>query len=126
MTRQTSRRSSSISTQAPGRGREDDVVAGLHRHLDAGLGPPVEAGADGEDDPLLGRRLMGTWRDDQAGAADSVLVQLLDHDLVEQRSQLVAYRLGGVGYLRGAHRLSVPDRPRIARVKPRPSVHLQV
>ena len=43
----------------PGARREDDVVARADRHLDPGLGPPVEAGTDREDHPLLGRRLMG-------------------------------------------------------------------
>src|SRR5512132_1261837 len=45
------------------RGREDDVVAGLHRHFDACGLPPVEPGPYREHDPLLGWRLIGPRRD---------------------------------------------------------------
>ena len=81
----------------PGGGGEDDVVAGLDRHLDPGARPPVQAGPDREHDPLLGRRLVGAGRDHQPRAPHPVLIQLLDHDLVEERPQLVADRLGRVG-----------------------------
>jgi hypothetical protein len=75
------------------------VVAGPDRHLDARLAPPVEAGADREDDALLRRRLMAARGDDQARAPDAVLVELLDHDLVEKGAKLMADRLGRVGSL---------------------------
>ena len=101
--RQTSRRSSSISTQTPAAAGKTTWSPGCDRHLDSRLRPPVEPGPDGQHDPLFGRRLVSAGRDDQPGAPHPVLVELLDHDLVEQRPQLVADRLGGVRYLRGAH-----------------------
>jgi hypothetical protein len=79
------------------------VVAGLDRHLNPDMGPPVEAGADRQHDALLGRRLVAARRHDEAGAAHTVGVELLDHDLIEERSQLVADRLGGVWPLGSAH-----------------------
>jgi hypothetical protein len=66
-----------------GAGGEDDVVSALHRHLDAGPGPPVKTRPHREHDALLGRRLVRPWWDNKPGAADPVLIQLLDHDLVE-------------------------------------------
>src|SRR5204863_3039631 len=75
--------------------REDHVVAGLHGHLDAGLLPPVEPRPDGEDDALLGRRVVRAGRDDEPRAAHPVLVELLDYHLVEQRPKLVANGLNG-------------------------------
>jgi hypothetical protein len=69
--------------------------------------PPVEARADREDDPVLGRRLIRSGRDDQARAPDAVGVELLDHDPVEQRTKLVAHlivMLGGEPTGRFAHR----------------------
>src|SRR5688500_15308347 len=85
-----------------GRRREDDVVAGLHRHLDPGLFPPVEAGTDREHDSLLRRRLVASRRHDQARAADAVRVELLDDDLVEQGAELVANRFESLS-AGGAH-----------------------
>ena len=46
-----------LDPDAGGRG-EDDVVADLHRHRDAGRLPPVDAGADRQHDPVLRRRLV--------------------------------------------------------------------
>lgn len=68
-----------------GGSREDDVVAGNYRHRDAGLLPPVETRADGEDDALLGRWLVGPLGDHQARAPDAIRIQLLDHHTVEDR-----------------------------------------
>src|SRR3954451_21789422 len=59
---------------------EHDVVAALDRHPDARALPPVEAGADGEDDPVLRRRLVRTRRDEQARLTDPVGLELLDDD----------------------------------------------
>jgi hypothetical protein len=64
------------------------VVAGGDRHLHPGLLPPVEAGADRDDDPVLGRRLAGAGRDHETRLADPVGLELLDHDLVEERAQV--------------------------------------
>jgi hypothetical protein len=61
------------------------VVADLDRHLHPGTRPPVEPRPDREHDPLFGRRLVGAGRDDQPGAPHPVGVELLDHDLVEER-----------------------------------------
>ena len=69
---------------------EDDVVAGLDGHPDADVLPPVEPRPDREDDPLLRRRVVAARRDDEAGAPHAVGVELLYHDAVEQRPQLVA------------------------------------
>ena len=69
------------------------MVAGLDRHPHADVVPPVEPGADREHDPVLGRRLVGAGRHEQAGAADPVGVELLDHDAVEQGAKLVAHGL---------------------------------
>src|SRR5829696_867054 len=63
-----------------GRGVEDHVVAGMHRHADADVLPPVEARADREHDPLLRRRVVAAGRDHEAGAPHPVGVELLDHD----------------------------------------------
>ena len=90
-TRQTSRRSSSTSTQAPAENGKTTWSPGDDRHLDAGLRPPVEARADREHDPVLGRRLVGARRDEQARLADPVGLELLDHDAVEEGSQLLAH-----------------------------------
>jgi hypothetical protein len=69
--------------------RKDDVVARLDGHLDAGLLPPIQAGPDGEDDALLRRRVVRSRRDDEPGSAHPILIELLDHHLVEERSELV-------------------------------------
>ena len=79
-----------------GGGGEDDVVAGLDRHLDPGRFPPVHPFPHSQDDPLLGRGLGGAGRDDQAGLPHSVGFELLDYDLVEERSELVAGHRGRV------------------------------
>jgi hypothetical protein len=67
------------------------VVTGLNRHLHADVIPPVEPGANREHDPVLGRRLVAPWRDEQTGAPDAVRVELLDHDPIEQRAKLLAH-----------------------------------
>jgi len=53
------------------------VIARLDRHLDADVLPPVQPGADGEHDAVLGRRLVRAGRDEQAGLADPVGLELL-------------------------------------------------
>ena len=78
-----------------GREREDDVVAGRHRHLDPGLRPPVEPRPDREHDPVLGRRLVGAGGDQQARLADPVGLELLDHDAVEEWAQLLSHDAKG-------------------------------
>ena len=67
------------------------MVAGPDGHLDADVVPPVESRTDREHDPVLRRRLVAAGRDEQPGAADPVRVELLDHDAVEQRTQLVSH-----------------------------------
>ena len=67
------------------------MVARLDRHHDPDLLPPVEPRADGQHDPVLGRRLVGARRHDQAGAANAIRIELLDHDPVEQRAELIAH-----------------------------------
>jgi len=52
-----------LDPSARGR-REHDMVAGLDRHLHADLLPPVQARADREHDPVLGRWLVGAGRDE--------------------------------------------------------------
>ena len=71
---------------------EDHVVAGRDRHLDAHAAPPVEPGADREHDPVLRRRLVLARRQEQPGAPDAVRIELLDHHLVEEGSQLLLHR----------------------------------
>jgi hypothetical protein len=73
----------------PGRRREDDVIAGLNRHLHTGLLPPVEPGPDGQDDPLLRRRIVSPGGHDEPGPSHPILVELLDHDLIEERPKLM-------------------------------------
>ncbi len=77
----------------PGSGgvREDDMVTGAHRHLQADVSPPVHSGAYGEHDAVLGRRFVGPGRDDQARQTDPVRLKLLDDHAVEERSQLLAH-----------------------------------
>src|SRR4051795_690635 len=60
--------------------REDDVVAAPDRHADARVLPPVQPRPDGEDDPVLRRRLMRARRHKQARLADAVGLELLDDD----------------------------------------------
>ena len=67
------------------------MVARPDRHLHADAVPPVEARADREHDPVLGRRLVGAGRHEQARAADAVRIELLDHDAVEEGTKLVAH-----------------------------------
>jgi hypothetical protein len=76
-----------------GGGWEDDMIAGFDRHRDADVIPPIEARPNGEHDPVLRRRLVGSRRYEQAGAPDAVRVELLDHDPVEDGAKLVAHRL---------------------------------
>src|SRR3954451_2885341 len=72
-------------------GGEDDVVAALDRHPDPRALPPVQARADGEDDPVLGRRLVRALGDEPAGLADAIGLELLDDDAVEERAKEVAH-----------------------------------
>ena len=72
------------------------MITRLDGHLDACLLPPVETGADREDDPLLRRRVVRAWRDDEPGTPHPVLVELLDHDLIEERPKLVPNGLNGL------------------------------
>src|SRR5205807_8397323 len=67
----------------PGGGGEHDVIAGLDGHLHADMVPPVEAGADSQDDPLLGWRFVGAGRHEQSGAPDPIRVELLDNYAIE-------------------------------------------
>src|SRR4029078_13138055 len=67
--------------------REDHVVAGGDRHLHSGLLPPVEAGADRDDDPVLGRRLAGAGRDHETRLADPVAPELLGVDPIGERGE---------------------------------------
>jgi hypothetical protein len=55
--------------------------------------PPVEPGADREHYAVLGRRLLGAGGHEQAGAADPVGVELLDHDAIEERAKLLAHAM---------------------------------
>jgi hypothetical protein len=49
------------------------------------------------------RRLEHAEQLDHAADQQSLLVELLDHDLIEERPQLVPHRLGRIGSLRSAH-----------------------
>jgi hypothetical protein len=69
------------------------VITRLHWHLNAGLLPPVEPGSDGEHDALLGRRVVRSGRDDESRPAHPILIELLDHNLVEEGPKLVPNRL---------------------------------
>ena len=60
------------------------MIAGPDRHRDPDVLPPVEPRADREHDAVLGRRLFGAGRHDQAGPANPIGIELLDHDAVEQ------------------------------------------
>ena len=40
---------------------------------------------------MLGRGLVGAGRHDEAGAPDPVRLELLDHDLIEQRTKLMPH-----------------------------------
>src|SRR4051812_9571368 len=73
------------------RGVEDDVVAGRDRHAHADVVPPVQALADREDDPVLGRRLVGAGRHEQPRAAEALRLELLDHHAVEEGTQEVLH-----------------------------------
>ena len=85
-----------------GRRGEDDVVAGADRHVQALRLPPVDARADRQHDPVLGRRLVVAGRHDEAGAPDPVGIQLLDDHPVEQWAQLVTHRRKGYACARRA------------------------
>jgi hypothetical protein len=65
------------------------VVARPDRHLHAGRLPPVDAVADREHDPVLGRRLVRARRHDKARAAHAVGLELLDDHSIEQRAQVM-------------------------------------
>jgi hypothetical protein len=67
------------------------VVAGPDGHLHADVIPPVKTRADRQDDPVLWGRLVGSRGHEQAGAPDSIWIELLDDDPVEQRTKLIAH-----------------------------------
>jgi hypothetical protein len=71
--------------------REHNVIAGLDRHPDANVVPPVKARADREHDPVLGWRLIGARRDEQTRAPDAIRVEFLDHDTIEEGAELVTH-----------------------------------
>ena len=48
-------------------------------------------GPTDEDDPVLRRRLVRAGRHDEARLADAVGLELLDHDAVEEGTQLLAH-----------------------------------
>ena len=73
------------------RGGEHDVVPRLDRHPHAHVVPPVQAGPDGEHDPVLGRRLVGARGHEQPGPADPVGIELLDDHAVEQWAELATH-----------------------------------
>ncbi len=77
----------------PRRGRKDNVVAWRDGHLHTGRLPPVNAEANRQDDPVLGRGFVIAWRYQQAGAAEPFRFQFLDHDAVEERSELLTHGL---------------------------------
>src|SRR5206468_5330529 len=79
-----------------GRRRKDDMVSRTDRHLQAGRRPPVDSRADREDDPMLGRWLVGAGGDDDPRAAEAVRLELLDHDPVEQRTELMSHGSSGL------------------------------
>lgn len=70
----------------PGRSGEDNVIAGLDRHVHAHVIPPVEARADREHDPVLRWRFVRAWRHEQSGSPHTVGIQLLDHYAIEERT----------------------------------------
>src|SRR4051794_8582020 len=72
-------------------GREDDVVARPDRHPDPCALPPIETRPDGEDDPVLRRRLVRSGGHEQPRLADAVGLELLDDDAIEKRAKVVAH-----------------------------------
>src|SRR3954454_3211274 len=98
----------------PRRGREDHVVARLDGHRDVRALPPVQPGPDGEHDPVLRRRLMGTGGDEQAGLADPVRLELLDDDAIEEGAKVLAHDLR-TEPMKTARASSAPGRLRPAR-----------
>ena len=60
------------------------MVAGAHRHLHAGLTPPVEPGTDGEHNAVLRWRLVRAGSDDKARVAHAIGFELLDHDAIKK------------------------------------------
>ena len=62
-----------------------DVVAGLYGHVDAGGLPPIETGPDREHDPP-GAAARPCQEAHEAGPAHPVLVELLQHHLIEERA----------------------------------------
>ena len=73
------------------RGRKDNVVAWGDGHLYTGRLPPVNAEANRQDDSVLGRGFVIARRYQQAGAAEPFRFQFLDHDAVEERSELLTH-----------------------------------
>src|SRR4051812_41704734 len=76
-------------------GREHDVIAALDRHPDPRALPPVQAGADRQDDPVLRRPLVRAGGNEQARLADPVGLELLDDDAVEEWAEEVAHAVSG-------------------------------
>ena len=67
------------------------MVAGLDRHPDAGLLPPIQPGPDRQHDPVLRRRLVRSGGNEQPGLADPVGLEFLDDDAIEKRAKVVAH-----------------------------------
>lgn len=65
---------------------KDDVVTWTDRHPHPDVIPPVEAGADRKHDPVLRRWLVRARGYEQAGAPDTIRIELLDDDSVEKWS----------------------------------------
>ena len=72
-----------------GLGRKDHVVAGLDWHPHPCGLPPVDALADRQNDAVLGWRLGGAGRNDEAGLAHHSRLELLDHNPVKEGFHLV-------------------------------------
>ena len=67
------------------------MIPGRDWHLYAGPGPPVDSIAHGQHYPVLRRRLVAAGCDKDARAPETLRLELLDHDAVEERPQLVAH-----------------------------------
>ena len=101
-TRQTSSRSSSISTHTPALPGKTTWSPGATGILMPDAAPPVEPRADREHDSVLRRRLVLAGRQQQPGAPDAVRIELLDHHLVEEGSQLLLHGLNDMPALTAA------------------------
>jgi hypothetical protein len=67
------------------------MVTRLDRHYDANVIPPVQARADGQHDSVLGRRLLGSWWDEESRPPDPVRIQFLNDHPVENGAKLTAH-----------------------------------